>query len=168
MYCPNCSKENATEQRFCRFCGMALQTVAKELAEHVGAENSERQIIKPNDGVTLRRMVNMLLCGVVALVAGMAVLAVGKGNDTLGLVGLLLVLGGALLAFYGVISPLRAAALASGRGAPQKAKRRTELDAAETKRFPEAMPSVTELTTRSFGATPEPATDGRGGNTQPS
>ena len=166
MYCPNCSKENATEQRFCRFCGMALQTVAKELAEHVGAENSERQIVKPNDGVTLRRMVNMLLCGVVALVAGMAVLAVGKGNDTLGLVGLLLVLGGALLAFYGVISPLRAAALASG-SAPQKAKPRTELDAKGTKCLPEAMPSVTELTTRSLGATAEPATDGRAGNTQP-
>ena len=167
MYCPNCSKENATEQGFCRFCGMALQTVAKELAEHLGADNSEGQIIKPNDGVILRRMVNLLLWGVVALVAGMGVLAIGKGNGTLGLMGLLLVLGGALLAFYGVISPLRAAALASGRSASQKAKPRTELDATGTKCLPEAMPSVTELTTRSLGATPEPATDGRAGNTQP-
>jgi hypothetical protein len=139
---------------------MDLQTVAKELAEHLGARNSEGQIIKPNDGVTLRRMVNMLLWGVVALVAGMAVIAVGKGNGTIGFLGLLLAVGGALLAFYGVISPLRAAALASGRGAPQKAKPLTDLNATGAEKcFPEAMTSVTELTTRSLGATPESATE---------
>ena len=29
MYCPNCSSEASTEQKFCRLCGMELQPVAE-------------------------------------------------------------------------------------------------------------------------------------------
>jgi hypothetical protein len=141
---------------------MGLQTVAKELAEHLGTHNSDQQIIKHNDGVIQHRMFTMLLWGVLALVAGMGVIAIGKGHGTIGLLGTLLVLGGALVAFYGVISPLRAAALASRRGASQKAIPPTELNATgPAKYFPEEMPSVTERTTRSLDAIPETTTDER-------
>jgi hypothetical protein len=147
---------------------MALQTVAKELAEHLGTHNSEQEIIKHNDGVIQYRMFTMLLWGVVALVAGMGVIALGKGHSTIGLLGTLLALGGALVAFYGVLSPLRAAALASRRDASQKAMPPTALNATgPATYFPEDTPSVTELTTRSLGATPETTTDERARNTQP-
>jgi hypothetical protein len=179
MYCPNCAKENSAEQRFCRFCGMALQTVSKVLAEHLAASNPEKQAIKPDDGVvdfivdrliykTQHRMLTMLLWGVIALVVGMGVIAVAKDNEPIGLLGLLLVLGGALLAFYGVISHLRATALASRRGAQQKALPPSEPDVAGAGRsFPEAVPSVTELTTRNLDAAPETTHEESAGNTQP-
>jgi len=164
MYCPNCSKENATEQRFCRFCGMALQTVSKELAEHLGTGKAHEQMTKPDQ----QRMLTMLFWGVVALVVGMGVIAVGKHNDTVGLLGLLLVLGGPLLAFYGLISHRRAAALASRLGSQLKAQQQSEPDVAgAAKSLPEIMPSVTELTTRNLDATPETTTEERAGNTQP-
>lgn len=33
MYCPNCSAEASTEQKFCRLCGMELQPVAELLRD---------------------------------------------------------------------------------------------------------------------------------------
>ena len=32
MYCPNCGKENPEARRFCRSCGLSLQTIAPALA----------------------------------------------------------------------------------------------------------------------------------------
>jgi len=143
---------------------MALQTVSKELAEHLGTGKAHEQMTKPDQ----QRMLTMLFWGVVALVVGMGVIAVGKHNDTVGLLGLLLVLGGTLLAFYGLISHLRAAALVSRQGAQLKALPQSEPDVAgAAKSFPEIMPSVTELTTRNLDATPETKTEERAGNTQP-
>ena len=33
MYCPNCGKENSTEQKFCRACGLELDKIVQSLAE---------------------------------------------------------------------------------------------------------------------------------------
>jgi hypothetical protein len=90
---------------------MDLETVSKELAQHLGGGKAHGQMIKPDQ----TRMLTMLSWGVLSLVVGLGVIAVGKHYDTVGLLGLLLVLGGALLAFYGLISHLRAATLASRR-----------------------------------------------------
>src|SRR5262245_21346628 len=167
MYCPNCSKENSAEQKFCRFCGMALQTGARGVAEHLATGSPDEQLAKPDDGVPRLRMFNMLLWGIVALVVGMGVIAVGKGNDTIGLFGVLLVLGGALLAIYGVISHLRTAAFARPV-AGQKTRPLSESGVAEAPDcFPEALPSVTELTTMSLDPAPEITHDESSGNTQP-
>jgi hypothetical protein len=168
MYCPNCLKENSPERRFCRYCGMALQIVSKELAEHLATGKPDEPVIKLGDGVTQHRMLTMLLWGGIALVVGMGVIAVGNRNDAIGLLGLLLVLGGALLAFYGVVSHLRTAALPSRRVAKQQPLPRSEPDAAgATKSFPEAMASVTELTTRKLDATLEITHEEGTANTRP-
>ena len=39
MYCPNCAKENSTEQKFCRSCGINLERITESLLEQV--QNSE-------------------------------------------------------------------------------------------------------------------------------
>lgn len=35
MYCPNCAKENAAEQKFCRNCGLNLEASAESLREQL-------------------------------------------------------------------------------------------------------------------------------------
>lgn len=37
MYCPNCGKENSTEQKFCRSCGLSLEKSVQSLAEQLPA-----------------------------------------------------------------------------------------------------------------------------------
>ena len=34
MYCPNCGKQTSAKEKFCRSCGMSLQTISQILAEH--------------------------------------------------------------------------------------------------------------------------------------
>lgn len=35
MYCPNCGKENSTEQKFCRSCGLSLEKTVESLADQL-------------------------------------------------------------------------------------------------------------------------------------
>ena len=35
MYCPNCGKQNAESQNFCRSCGLALERIAQSLNEQL-------------------------------------------------------------------------------------------------------------------------------------
>ena len=37
MYCPNCGKTNAPEQKFCRSCGLGLEKVIESLVEQLPA-----------------------------------------------------------------------------------------------------------------------------------
>ena len=45
MFCPNCAKENTTEQKFCRACGLNLEKTADALLEQMpnyeGVSNSQ-------------------------------------------------------------------------------------------------------------------------------
>lgn len=41
MYCPNCSKEASTEQKFCRACGMELHAVAELVSGQSSAARPE-------------------------------------------------------------------------------------------------------------------------------
>jgi len=40
MYCPNCSKENSTEQSYCRACGLKLGVIAEVMAEILPSEEN--------------------------------------------------------------------------------------------------------------------------------
>ena len=45
MYCPNCAKENSTDQKFCRACGLNLEKTADALLDQMpnldGVSNSQ-------------------------------------------------------------------------------------------------------------------------------
>ena len=67
MYCPNCGQSNEIEQRFCRRCGLNLETVSESLSTQLmgGA-------VEPVDG-RLEKFGNFALGGLgVAGLAGVA------------------------------------------------------------------------------------------------
>ncbi len=41
MYCPNCGKKTATDQKFCRACGLGLEKIALSLAEQLPTKIDE-------------------------------------------------------------------------------------------------------------------------------
>jgi len=41
MHCPSCGTDTTLEQRFCRSCGMDLETVSKLVAAHSSPETLE-------------------------------------------------------------------------------------------------------------------------------
>jgi hypothetical protein len=41
MYCPNCGNKNSAGQKFCRTCGLALETIAQSLAEQLPSKLDE-------------------------------------------------------------------------------------------------------------------------------
>jgi len=47
MYCPNCGKENAEGRRFCRSCGLSLQTIAPALAGESPTTVEEEDSVQP-------------------------------------------------------------------------------------------------------------------------
>jgi hypothetical protein len=44
MYCPGCGKTNSTDQRFCRACGLSLESIVKSFQEALPARELEDDI----------------------------------------------------------------------------------------------------------------------------
>ena len=149
MYCPYCSKENPENTRFCRSCGLGLQTIYQALVHEVSA----RSEIGPVEtvGPEKKKWHNPFLYGFLMLMLGMMIVIFGKkvaGEQLIADLGMLIaILGIALLGFKGV-SLLRS----QSGSLPQPA---TLLDSKPTTELPHALPSgerasVTEHTTREF------------------
>lgn len=62
MYCPNCSNEASTEQKFCRACGMELHAVAELISSQTGiAKPEKRKEVLLHGGQRARLLWGMIL-----------------------------------------------------------------------------------------------------------
>jgi hypothetical protein len=133
----------------------ATRAVALLLAQDAGADPSgaeaNRPGIKAHERVLLRRLFNMLFGGIVAVILGLVLITIGDQNELMVDIGLLLLIGGVLVALYGVLSPLRAVAFSPRPAARPKVSIPTEpILSLPADPVTQAVPSITEMTTRSL------------------
>jgi protein-S-isoprenylcysteine O-methyltransferase Ste14 len=127
---------------------MISQAVAKHLPT---ADSSEPPV--ESEAIKQRRMSTLLLWGIAAVFVGVALIVVGKqfpDFDWIGLIGVLVLLLGAFVAAYGVISPLRQIRSPSGRPPQPAYLPQTGPTAIVSTNPLEQIPSVTEHTTRTL------------------
>jgi len=123
------------------------QMVAKHLSGEVPAQSRAER-----DREALQRMGKTLFAGIVMLVVGMAILALGKGSSVARMAGLFAVLVAMLTAAYAVISPM----WKTGFAAKPRSRTTRELGKSSPgflpeQREPVPVPSVTEPTTKLLG-----------------
>lgn len=150
MYCPNCGKGNTQQQRFCRSCGLGLQTISQALVHELSAtrpDGSPVEMVKHEQ----RGWHNPLVYGLLLLILGMVIVIFGKkiaAEQLIADLGMLIgLLGIGLLGFRGVGLILF----------PPEPTPRSEtlLEGEPTNELPRALEpgaphSVTEHTTRQF------------------
>jgi predicted lipid-binding transport protein (Tim44 family) len=150
MLCPNCGKKSSIDQKFCRSCGMSLEAVSKAIAFHQSVIDSNKPSVRDENSV-LRRMAIMLFWGIVVFLMGGVILGVSKKmlhNDLVGLIGLVILIAGAILATYAVISPLWQQANKSRQATEPKSRIELESNAQTLpERLSASPPSITERTT---------------------
>ncbi len=149
MHCPNCGTQASTAQRFCRTCGLELQAIQQIV---------ERQLsgFKPAQNLASQRarLAWQLFFGVFVMFAGAGLLALDKRHvlgAPAGLIGLLLTMGGPLLALHAVLAPL----LYPQKSTRQRPQPAEQLAADTTSKLAltpgaESVASVTEHTTRTL------------------
>ena len=154
MHCPSCSAECTLEQRYCRSCGMDLETVSKLVAEHSSPEalKLEESLSKK---ANQQRMYQSLKWGMISLILGMAVLTIVKTlalDKTFNLVGALLLFMAMGLMAYSVLAPMSERASRSKK--LPASGRTSELSETDTTRelpaagVPIPAASITERTTQ--------------------
>jgi uncharacterized membrane protein (Fun14 family) len=93
-------------QNFCRTCGMELQVISQLVAKHLFATDPTLRQVK-SDASKFYRIPTVVFSGVVSFIIGVALVVADKllsRHDGIGLIGLLLLLAGTLIAVYGVVS----------------------------------------------------------------
>jgi hypothetical protein len=161
MYCPGCGKENSEQQRFCRSCGLNLQTIFRA----AGSELSRRKQdtfaeIAPRE---YKGWQNPLLYGFFMLVLGSIITVIGKKifrEQTLADIGTVTALLGACL------MGLKGLMLAAPQwfGSLPKEPLRVELSSNSPRSLNSGEPpSITENTTKHL----DTITEERSRDTQP-
>lgn len=104
MHCPTCGTQTSGTQRFCRSCGLELQTIQQIVASQLsGSKPAQHQVERR------ARLAWLLFSGIAVMFGGGGLLALEKRyelGDPAGLLGLLMVFSGMLLSMYAVLSPI--------------------------------------------------------------
>jgi predicted nucleic acid-binding Zn ribbon protein len=152
MHCPSCGTETSKNKKFCRSCGMGLQMISQAVAKHLSTADSSEPPGE-SEASKQRRMSTLLFWGIAAFIVGIALIVVSKqfpDYDWIGLIGIFVLLLGAFVAAYGVLSPLRQITSPS-RNPPQTAELpQADPTALASANSLEQIPSVTEHTTRTL------------------
>jgi hypothetical protein len=102
MYCPNCGKQTATDQKFCRACGLGLDKIAQSLGEQLPARVDETLLARKERmeklGVAALSVFGLGLLSILVYMIGEKLLA--KGN----LFEALVILGFAIMFACGLVS----------------------------------------------------------------
>ena len=155
MHCPSCGAETTLEQRFCRSCGMDLETVSKLVAAHSSPESLKLEK-SLTEKANRQRMYQSFKWGMTCFILGTAALAATKtlGFDkTFNLGPLLLVFVGMGIMFYGgVLLPMRERVPGSrklpGPGSTSELPETETTKELPAARIPVPVASVTERTTQ--------------------
>lgn len=154
MHCPTCGTDTSLDQRFCRSCGMDLETISKLVAAHSSPETMEIEKSVTEKAIQ-KRIYRSLKWGMICFLLGMAALATVKTlgfDQTYRLGPLLLLFMGMAIMVFGILSSMRDFGSKSMKGGD--GQRTGELHEAEvTKELPPArvpvpVASVTERTTQ--------------------
>ncbi|HEV8367680.1 MAG TPA: hypothetical protein VGQ39_07005 [Pyrinomonadaceae bacterium] len=132
---------------------MSLEAVGKLVASHSASpEGAQLKIAKVEaEQIVVRQMVNWLTWGMIILGIGVAMLVVNKYFDIgrwFQLASSCLLLGGTGIAAAGVLNAVRQGVNVSGMRSKSSELPNNEPKSLPTNPFPEALPSVTERTTK--------------------
>ena len=166
MHCPSCGKPATPDQQFCRTCGMNLETVGKLVAHHSAtpAQIQDRITKSEAEQIIVSRMFTWLTWGMIVLGLGVAMLVVNKYFDIgrwFQLVSSFFLLGGTGMAAAGVLNGIRQGVNVSGMRSIPAELPNQEPKSLPTNPFPEALPSVTEGTTKLISAEDSRTTESR-------
>jgi low temperature requirement protein LtrA len=149
MYCPNCGSENSQDQRFCRVCGLHLQTISQVVVHQIKA--GQRAGTPPASQDQWRSLRQNPLCyGFFLLILGLIIIALGKkvlGEQLVADVGTVLALVG--VAFF-VIKGLFLFSRSRGAQSNEDLSRAGTTTELTPLLEAKEQPSVTEFTTRNF------------------
>ena len=110
MHCPSCGDETPLDQKFCRKCGMNLESIGQLVAEHAAPESLTPQK-REHDKTMLRQMYRWMIWGFLVLLIGLVLIVTNKQlalGRFVNLIGSILLLAGTAIATYGVLAPFRA------------------------------------------------------------
>src|ERR1700730_13300842 len=166
MYCPNCGKENPEARRFCRSCGLSLQTIAPALAGGSPTPSVDESSVEPG-GRRQAAWQTPLIYALLLIIFGVIMGAVGERalrSQTAHDIGIIIALMGVgLLGLKGVML------IVAPPPPLPPAKREMQVEHTSELRptlLAAEPPSVTENTTRELDASVESLKE-RSRNTQP-
>jgi hypothetical protein len=153
MYCPNCGKQTATDQKFCRACGLGLEKIAQSLGEQLPARMDQilvaRQERLERFGVAALSVFGLGVLGFLLYAIGQKLVA-SQGS----LLAILAMLGFVIMLGCGVLSVIlfaRAKELKEEASKRQPQPNANEVAGATKELLPEGrfepVPTVTERTT---------------------
>lgn len=145
MYCPSCGAAVAQGLSYCNYCGAKLSGAT---GEHV----SKSPEVKPE--LLVSAMVGLFVLGLPAIIVLMGVMKAVLGLPVELVLAIAAIIFLVMLALEGVLLRLlfgrKRGVGAAGDTVLSKGQATRELDAAQAHSLPEAVPSVTEHTTRTF------------------
>ena len=104
MYCPNCGKQTAPDQKFCRACGLGLDKIAHSLGEQLPARIDETLVAQKERfeklGVAALSVFGLGLLSIFVYLAGKELIQKGDLREALFTLGLFVMFACGLISVF--------------------------------------------------------------------